>query len=84
MSLMQLFFWGWLGSVAVPVVQLALQYKGSLPEIYLRLSFYVIQFSLALIAGGLAIAHGANTALLAMHIGAATPLIVQGFSAKAP
>jgi hypothetical protein len=84
MSTIQLFFWGWLGSVAVPTVQLALQYKGSIPELYTRVSFYVVQFFLALVAGGLAIAHGANTALLAMHIGAATPLIVQGFSAKAP
>jgi hypothetical protein len=84
MSIFQMFWWGWLGSIAVPTVQLALQYKGSMPELYTRVSFYVIQFSLAVIAGGLAIAHGANTALLAMHIGAATPLIIQGFSAKAP
>jgi len=70
--------------VAVPIVQAALTYTGTPSKLYKDPVFYVIQALLACVAGGLALAHSANTALLAVHIGAATPLIVQGFSRQPP
>jgi hypothetical protein len=79
-----IFLWGAGGSLAVPIVQAALNYNGTLPELYERVTFYAIQLLLAAVAGGLALAHSASTALLAIHIGAATPLIVQGFSRQPP
>jgi hypothetical protein len=84
MTEMGIFLWGAGGSVAVPIVQAALNYQGAVPDLYKSAPFYVIQILLAGVAGGLALAHSANTALLAVHIGAATPLIVQGFSRQPP
>jgi len=84
MTDMAIFLWGAGGSLAVPIVQAALNYQGSVPDLYKSFAFYIIQSLLAAVAGGLALAHSANTALLAVHIGAATPLIVQGFSRQPP
>ena len=79
-----IFFWGAGGSLAVPIVQAALSYTGTTSALYKDPIYYLIQALLACVAGGLALAHSANTALLAVHIGAATPLIVQGFSRQPP
>ena len=75
------------GSVAVEVVT-AYRYfsppHAGLPAFYQSWSFYIVRVLLALVAGGLAVAYGINQTILAIHIGAATPLIVQTFSQTQP
>lgn len=75
------FLWAAAASVAVEIVALnrALSVgRRSIPAGYRRPSFWVARALLAVIAGGLALAHGANgDPWLAIHIGAATPLLVQ-------
>jgi hypothetical protein len=51
-----------------------------LPERYRRPGFWVVRFILALLAGGLAVAHAIDKPLLAINIGAATPLIIQALA----
>ena len=84
MTSAMIFGWGMLGSVAVPIVQAALDYDGQIAPKHRDIVFHVLQVLLAVVAGGLAVAHAAGTPLLALHIGAATPLIVQGFAKREP
>ena len=51
-----------------------------LPMRYLLLRFYFARALLALVGGGVALAYQIQSPLLALHIGAATPLIVVAFS----
>jgi hypothetical protein len=46
--------------------------------------FWVARLLLAMTAGGLAIAYDIKTPVLALHIGAATPLIVQALAKNFP
>jgi hypothetical protein len=48
-----------------------------LPARYQRISFWMIRFALALVAGALAIAYEVETRLLAIHIGASAPAILR-------
>src|SRR2546421_6014124 len=82
-SIYWIFLCGFLGSCAVEVVNLYHTYNVDtesdyvLPKRYRRVGFWVIRLLLALIAGGLAVAYKINKPLLAINIGAATPLIIQ-------
>jgi hypothetical protein len=83
----ELFLWGFLGSFAIEVVaayQAINSNHGRLPIRYKRLPFFVVRFFLALVAGGLAVAYEIQSALLAIHVGAATPLILQRFARTVP
>lgn len=46
--------------------------------------FWVCRLFVAAMGGVLSLAHGVDSALLAIHIGAATPLIIQSFASAAP
>jgi hypothetical protein len=85
------FIFGFLGSLAVEVINLYQIYQVAtvnspktriLPARYRRAGFWIIRFLVAVIAGGLAVAHGIDKPLLAINIGAATPLLVQALAAK--
>jgi hypothetical protein len=80
----EIFFWGFLGSLAVDIVAAAAQYFNSysneLPNKYRRIAFYVLHLLLAIVAGGLAVAYQIDKAILAFNIGAATPLLIQAFA----
>lgn len=82
-----LFFWGFSGSLAVEVVTLVQYYYspgGDLPDRYGRFGFYVVRLLLAAIGGALAIGYKINNPILAINIGAATPLIIQSFAQSPP
>jgi hypothetical protein len=57
---------------------------GRLPVRYKRVPFYIVRLFLAAVAGGLAVAYGIQNPLLAVHVGAATPLILQTFARTVP
>lgn len=83
MTPVEIFTWGFSGSVAVDVVTAAQFFnapKVDFPDRYRRIAYYFVRFLLALVAGGLAVAYEIDKAILAANIGAATPLIIQTFS----
>lgn len=83
---LKMFGWGVLGSVGIEVVGM-LQYfqaQNSLPERYKSWVFWILRASLAVMGGGLAVAYDIDKALLAINIGAATPLILQQFVQNVP
>jgi len=83
----EIFFWGLVGSLAIEVVaayQAINANHGRLPVRYKRVPFLVVRVFLSFVAGGLAVAYGIQHALLAMHVGAATPLILQRFARTVP
>jgi len=78
-----IFFWGCAGSIAVEIITLYSVYQKSkieIPERYRRVGFYVVRLCLTLLAGGLALAYDIDKPLLALNIGAATPLLIQTFA----
>jgi hypothetical protein len=87
MNLIEAFIWGFVGSVAVEVIAIIQFYtsaNSNLPERYSQFAFYVVRFLLALIGGGLAVAYNIDNPILAINIGAATPLIIQTFAQNPP
>lgn len=82
MTVLQQFLWGFVGSLAVEIVKIHLLLGASrrLPLRYLKPVFWIARVLLALTAGGLAVAYDIETPVLALHVGAATPLIVQALA----
>jgi hypothetical protein len=81
------FLWGVAGSVAVEVVAVWKHYDGDgveLPARYKRVSFYITRILLAAIGGGLAVAYQVQAPFVALHIGAATPLIIRALTETTP
>jgi hypothetical protein len=84
---LEAFIFGFGGSLAVEVVAIIKHYEtdaDELPRRYKRISFYVTRVLLAVMGGGLAIAYEAGGKLLAIHIGAATPLILRTLGEATP
>ncbi|HSJ76357.1 MAG TPA: hypothetical protein VK899_09290, partial [Gemmatimonadales bacterium] len=67
MSILQQFLWGFLGSLAVEVVQIhcLLDTSRKLPLRYSKPSYWIARLLLALTAGGLAVDDDIKTPLLA-------------------
>lgn len=82
MTVLQQFLWGFVGSLSVEIVKIHLLLGASrrLPLRYLKPVFWIARLLLALTAGGLAVAYDIETPVLALHVGAATPLIVQALA----
>lgn len=83
MSTIEIFLWGFGGSVAVEIVRLNQQFyiePFKVHERYKKVVFWIVKFLLALVGGTLAIAYEIDKPLLAANIGAATPLIIQALS----
>lgn len=82
MTVLQQFLWGFVGSLAVEIVKIHLLLGASrrLPLRYLKPVFWIARLLLAFTAGGLAVAYDIETPVLALHVGAATPLIVQALA----
>ena len=81
------FLCGFGGSFAIEVVTVLTifeQDKLVFPPRYRSVWFYVVRLLVALIAGVLAVLYGVNNNILAVNIGAATPLIIRGFGASIP
>jgi hypothetical protein len=82
-SPMAIFLWGCAGSIAVEISNLHSAYQKSeieIPERYYRVGFYIVRLCLTVLAGGLALAYDIDKPLLALNIGAATPLLIQTFA----
>lgn len=81
------FFWGCAGSAAIELIEV---YRGYLaepvrfPERYKRVGFYVVRLLVVIVAGGMAYAHGTQTPVLAMQVGASAPLLLQLLSQRVP
>lgn len=80
-----IFLFGMLGSVAVELVKLLSLYeagKSSLPARYRKWRFWIVRVLIAVTGGLLALAHNVQTPILAVHIGAATPVIIESFARR--
>jgi hypothetical protein len=79
---LQQFLWGFVGSLSVEIVKIhfVLGESRRLPPRYSKPSYWIARLLLALTAGGLAVAYDIKTPVLALHVGAATPLIVQALA----
>lgn len=82
MFFLQQFLWGLVGSLAVEIVKIhfVLGESRRLPLRYRKPGFWIARLLLALTAGSLAVAYDIETPVLALHVGAATPLIVQALA----
>ncbi len=82
MSSLQQFLWGFVGSLSVEIVQIHSLFDTSqkLPHRYSKPIYWIARLLLALTAGSLAVAYDIKTPVLALHVGAATPLIVQALA----
>ena len=82
-----MFWWGFGGSAAIEIVTAARYYyppHSRLPSRYNSFTFYIVRLLLAVVAGGLAVAYQIDKPLLALHVGAATPLIMQALAQTTP
>lgn len=79
MSSLWAFLWGFGGSLAVEVVAIHQYYSDGrrLPKRYSTVGFWVSRVMMGVVAGGLAVANGAQSPQSAVYIGAAAPLILQ-------
>jgi len=79
MQPLEIFLWGFLGSTAVELVQIAGFYnsqRGRLPARYRKAGFWITRSVLAIVAGAVAVAYEIDQRILALNVGAATPLII--------
>lgn len=88
---LQMFLWGVMGSLGVDIITVANYFNRGrpFPKRYRRALFYFTRALVAVLGGSLAIAYSipesvVNRALLAINIGASTPLIIQQFTRGLP
>jgi hypothetical protein len=83
---LRIFLFGLLGSAAVEVVEVLAIYKSGrrFPVRYQKTGFWTVRVILGLIGGGLALAYGVQSDILAVHIGATTPIIIETFARRPP
>lgn len=74
---LQMFLWACMGSVAIEIQSAyrSLQTSG-IPRYYRKPLFWIVRVLLAMIGGGLTVAYDIHQPLLAINIGAATPIIL--------
>ncbi len=85
MSPFEAFVFGSLGSVLVEVVNVLTCFqRGKIPTRYYKPVFWLVRFFLVIGAGIIALAHDVQTKILAVHLGVATPLILQAFAKSNP
>lgn len=72
------FVWGFVGSLAVAIVNVILAYdQRQLPRRYIKVSYWFLRFLLAVIAGLVALAFDVEKPIHAFSIGVAAPLIIR-------
>ena len=81
-----MFFWGALGSCSVHVVQAFRAYEDGqgLPPKFRMPTFWMLCGILAAVGGLLVVAYDIRSAVVAINVGASTPLILQTFSQTPP
>jgi hypothetical protein len=77
---------GLLGSVSVELLYVLKVYQSgrSYPSRYRKSGFWVVRTALALIAGILSCLYDPPSLILALHIGASTPLLIAAFAQSPP
>lgn len=72
------FMWGAIGSAAIEVVTINREYRkhNKLPGYYKKWSFWLLRFIIVILSGFLVVAYKIKTIILAVQIGASTPLII--------
>lgn len=80
------FLFGAIGSLLVEVNNILTYFhKGQqFPNRYFKPSFWFTRAVLVIGAGMIALAHDVQTKILAVHLGVATPLILQAFAKSPP
>jgi hypothetical protein len=83
---LRIFLFGVVGALAVELLKILTYYETGrpFPVRYKRRGFWFARAILVMIGGAVAVAHEVPTAILAIHIGAATPAIIQTFARKPP
>jgi hypothetical protein len=79
MTPLETFLWGFSGSVAVEVVTILGFYYSTpakLPIRYYKAGFWITRLMLACLAGMLTVGYKIDQRILAINVGAATPLII--------
>jgi len=85
MTGLEAFAFGAAGSLLVEVVNVLTCFqKGKIPQRYSKVMFWVVRVLLVVGAGVIAVAHEVQTKILAIHLGVATPLILQAFARTPP
>ena len=86
MGPMDLFLWGAAGSIAVEVVHLVKRFNSGrpFPKKFKVRWYWVARAMLASVAGLVAVATQFDMPLLALQVGAATPLIVDAWARRRP
>ena len=84
--LILIFIYGLLGSAVVEVITLVRYYEGAgkLPSRYSKVGFWIVRVLLACCGGAIAAAYHPENVVLAVHIGASTPLLVATFAKALP
>ena len=83
---LKMFLFGIAGSAAIEVLKILSIYESGrqFPARYKKKGFWFVRALLALIGGLLAWAYGVQSTILAFHIGAATPVILENLSRSRP
>lgn len=71
------FLWGAFGALAIEIITFCKYFvegRSHLPKCYSNLGFYILNFAIIFVSGSFAYAYGIDSPLLAIHIGASTPL----------
>ncbi len=82
----RILFFGFMGNSAVEILKILSYYNagGVFPKRYGKWGFWLSRVLLALIGGGLAVAYGVGSDIVAVHIGASTPAIIGMFAKNPP
>lgn len=83
MTFFETFFWGFAGSLSVEIVTIYQMFQSESFDVPVRYKiplFWLARVGLAVVAGGLAIVYRIDNPLIAVNIGAATPLIMRALS----
>lgn len=77
---------GLLGSVSVELLYVLKVYQSGrrFPSRYGKVGFWIVRSALAVIAGVLSSLYNPSSLILALHIGASTPLLIAAFAQSAP
>ncbi len=82
----QIFVWGFFGSAAVEIAAIIrrLESPGRLPVRYKKRWYWLVRTLYGFVSGMLAVAYGIDNAIVAIHIGIATPLILSQLAKRDP
>jgi hypothetical protein len=81
-----MFLYGACGSAAVEIVNLVAAFSSgrAIPARYRSKGFWFVRFLLVLVGGILAVAYDVHSNILAIHIGASAPLIINNMRSHLP